>query len=158
MIILIIGACSFLFLLGSGGGGGTAAPRNLVGVAGGDGVGVTGGDGVGVVGADDVGVADGVDAGVADGVDVGVAGGVDVGVADDGGGHTVDLWGSGTNGRILSCRYFCLLCESPGGGATLGGLSGRGFQLRCFFFKTLMVSLQVTLTATFPGMAEEKTR
>ena len=150
MIILIIGACSFLFLLGSGGGGGTAAPRDLVGVAGGDGVGVTGGDGVGVVGADDVGVADGVD--------VGVAGGVDVGVADDGGGHTVDLWGSGTNGRILSCRYFCLLCESPGGGATLGGLSGRGFQLRCFFFKTLMVSLQVTLTATFPGMAEEKTR
>ena len=73
----------------------------------------------------------------------------------------VDLWGSSTNGCILSCRHFCLLCESPGGGAILGSLSGRGFQLRCFFFKTLMVSspaLQVTLTAIFPGVAEEKTR
>ena len=58
-------------------------------------------------------------------------------------------------------RYVCLFKESPGDGIMGGRLSGRGFQFRFFFFKTLMVftlELQVALTDTCPGVAEEKTR
>ncbi len=73
----------------------------------------------------------------------------------------MSLHASGTKSRILSCRYFCLSCGSPGGSITSGSCSGQGFQSCWFFVRRVSVFSSAShriCTSTLPGVPEEKIR